>query len=315
MLNNDLRSSLVLSLLGPVQAWHGGTELDLGSRQQRTTLAMLLLREGAVATLDELVAGMWGDAPPSSAVTTIRTYVSRLRAVLAAAGAAAQLNSVGGGYTLQVAEDALDVTRFGRHTTRAAEAARRGDWRTVVAEQTAALQLWRGQPLAGSPGPYAHGQRTRLQQLGMTARIDLLTAQVQLGLYSEILPELSAMAAAHPLWEDVQALHMTALYGNGRAAEALEQYQRARRALVDELGIEPGVRLRTVHQRILASDPSLAAVPAAAVPAAPVVTPINRNSLRPATVLRGRHHARISRRRIVAPVPQGTSPAHRDHVR
>jgi DNA-binding SARP family transcriptional activator len=295
MLNNDRRDCLAFSLLGPVRAWHGGLEIDLGSRQQRTTLAMLLLREGAVATLDELIDGMWGDEPPRSAVTTIRTYVSRLRAVLDDARAAARLDSVRGGYTLQLPADALDVTRFRRHTTRAAEAARRADWRTVVAEQTAALQLWCGQPLAGSFGPYADGQRTRLQQLGMAARIDLLAAQVELGVYAEILPELTAMADAHPLWEDVQALHMTALYGSGRAAEALEQYQRARRTLVDELGIEPGVRLRTVHQRILASDPSLAAASAA-----PVVTSINRDSLRTAVVLRGRHHARISRLRIVA---------------
>jgi DNA-binding SARP family transcriptional activator len=290
MLNNDLTDSLAFSLLGPIRAWRGGTELDLGSPQQRTTLAMLLLREGAVATLDELIDGMWGDEPPRSAETTIRTYVSRLRTVLDAARAAARLDSVSGGYTLQVADDALDVARFRRHTTRAAEAARRGDWRTVVAEQTAALRLWRGQPLAGSLGPYADGQRTRLQQLGTAARIELLTAQVQLGVYAEILPELTAMAAAHPLWEDVQALHMTALYGSGRAAEALQQYQRARRVLVDELGIEPGVRLRTVHQRILASDPSLATVS----------TPVNKNSARPAAVLRGRYHARMSRRRGVA---------------
>jgi len=295
MLTNDLRDSLAFSLLGPVRAWRAGAELALGSRQQRTTLAMLLLREGAVATLDELVGGMWGDEPPRSAVTTIRTYVSRLRSVLDDTRPAACLDSVGGGYALQVADDALDVTRFRRHTTRAAEAARRGDWQTVVAEQTAAAGLWRGQPLAGLVGPYAHGQRSRLQQLGMAARIDLLTAQVQLGLYTEILPELTALSAAHPLWEDVQALHMTALYGSGRAAEALAQYQRARRALVDELGIEPGVRLRAVHRRILASDPSLAAVSTAQV-----VMPATRNVLRPPTVLRGRHHARISRRRIVA---------------
>jgi DNA-binding SARP family transcriptional activator len=289
MLNNDLPDSLAFSLLGPVRAWRGGTEMDLGSQQQRTTLAMLLLREGTVATLDELIAGMWGDEPPRSAVTTIRTYVSRLRAVLDDA----RVDSVGGGYTLQVPGDALDVTRFRRHTTRAAKAASRGDWRTVVAEQTAALRLWHGQPLAGSLGPYASGQRTRLQQLGMAARIDLLAAQVQLGLYAETLPELTELAAAHPLWEDVQALHMTALYGGGRAAEALEHYQRARRVLVDELGIEPGVRLRSVHQRILAGDASLAAVPAT------LVMPINRSSLRPAAVLRGRHHARMSLRRTV----------------
>jgi len=287
MLTNDVPDALSFSLLGPVRAWRGNAEIALGSRQQRTTLATLLLREGVAATLDELVAGIWGDEAPRSAATTIRTYVSRLRAVLVTDC----VESVGGGYALRLAGDALDVVLFRRHATRAAEAARRGDSRTVIVEQSAALQLWRGQPLAGALGPYVQGQRTQLQQLGIAARIGLLGAQVRLGLYPEVLPELTAMAAAHPLWEDVQALHVTALYGSGRAAEALEQYQRARRALVDELGMEPGARLSAVHRRILAGDPSLAAVSA---------TPVRRNVPRPAAVVRGRHHARIFRGQIVA---------------
>jgi len=282
MLTKDSRESLAFSLLGPVRAWRGGTELDLGSRQQRTTLAMLLLREGTVATLDELISGMWGYEPPRSAVTTIRTYVSRLRGILdrADADSGTRLHSVGGGYTLETSVDALDVSRFRRHTTRAAEAARRADWSTAAAEQATALKLWRGQPLAGTIGPYADGQRIRLQQLGTAARIDFLSAQVNLGLHREVLPELSAMAAAHPLWEDVQALFMTALYGGGRVGEALEHYRKARRALVDDLGIEPGVRMRTVHQRILASDPSLTTVPPG-----PVTVLTGRNPSRPPMLL------------------------------
>jgi hypothetical protein len=108
-----------------------------------------------------------------------------------------------------------------------------------------------------------------------------------------ILPELAAMAAAHPPWEDLQAMLMTALYGSGRIADALRHYQTTRRALADDLGVEPGVRLRAVHQRILAGDPPLVAVS----PAYRTV-PAVRGSSRPPTLLRGRHHARIARLRL-----------------
>ena len=102
------------------------------------------------------------------------------------------------------------------------------------------------------------------------------------------------MADAHPLWEDVQALFMTALYGCGRVAEALEHYRRTRRLLVQDLGIEPGARLRDVHQRILTGDSSLTDVPAR--PATPRAV---RERTRPSVLLRGRQHVRISRRRLL----------------
>jgi DNA-binding SARP family transcriptional activator len=231
-------------------------ELRLGSPQQRTILVMLLLREGAAATLDDLIRGMWGDDPPRSAALTVRTYISRLRRILCDAGPdGARLDSVGGGYVLHTPRDAVDVSRFVQHTALGAEAAGRGDWLTTVAEQSAALKLWRDEPLAGAVGPYVERQRLHLRQLAAAARVDLLGAMVGLGRYGEALPELTTMAAAQPLWEDVQGLLMTTLYGIGRVAEALEQYQKTRRALINELGIEPGRRLRTVHQRILAGDP------------------------------------------------------------
>lgn len=288
-------ASLEFSLLGPVRAWLGGVELDLGAPQQRTVLAMLLLREGAVATLGELIEGLWGEEPPRSAVASVRTYMSRLRGVFDDAGAGLDtwVNSVRGGYVLYNPHDAVDAFRFRRHTARGAEAVRRGDWPTAVAEQGAALKLWSGQPLAGAIGPYVEGQRLRLRQLAAGARVDLFRAMIGLGRYGEALPELAAMAAAHPLREDVQGLLMTALYGSGRVAEALQRYQETRRALIDELGVEPGVHLSDVHRRILAGHPAL-------------VAPVSRASVpagRPARRLaphRVRSHVRLFPRRALA---------------
>jgi DNA-binding SARP family transcriptional activator len=262
MHDHDSTESLKFSLLGPVRAWRGHTELDLGSPQQRATLAMLLMREGAAVTLREIITGMWGNEPPRSAVTTIRTYVSRLRAVLDRGMAqAVHLDSVGGGYVLRTPDDALDVSRFRRHAAPGSEAARQGDWGMAVAEQRAALDLWHGQPLAGTFGPYVDRESTRLQHLVTAAQVDLATAQLELGHYREVLPELTAMAANHPFYEDIQALFMTALFGSGRTVAALQHYQSARRALVKDLGVEPGSHMCEVHQRILAGDPSLLPAP------------------------------------------------------
>src|SRR5690349_7106354 len=129
MLNDD-QPLFTFSLLGPVQAWCRGTETDLGSPQQRTTLAMLLLREG-------------------SAATPIRTYVSRLRAIFIPAdqAQATRIDSVGGGYVLHTPREGVDLFRFSRHTACAGAAARRLNWREVAAAQQRAVDSAAGQPL------------------------------------------------------------------------------------------------------------------------------------------------------------------------
>ena len=299
MYDSQQRPLLSFRLLGPVQAWYRGAELGLGSAQQRTTLAMLLLREGAVVPMDDLVGGMWGDEPPRSAVTTIRTYVSRLRASFVDAGVAdaARLASVGGGYLLDTEPEALDLSCFRRRCAQGAEAARAGDWSTAAGHLQAATAMSKGQPLAGALGPYVESQRTRLHQLVTAAQVDLFDAQIHLGQHREILPELATMAAAHPLWEDVQALFMTALYGNGRVAEALNHYRTARRTLVDDLGIEPGLSMRDVHRRILAGDPSLvSAPPSGSVPYSNVPSSFVPSRLRQSRSPWGprRHRVRVS---------------------
>jgi DNA-binding SARP family transcriptional activator len=280
-----MRERLTFSVMGPVRAWRAGAEVDLGSPQQRTTLAMLLLREGLAVHMDQIITGMWGDQPPMSAVTTVRTYIYRLRALLSRSGCeeGSRIESVGGGYRLQAGRDVIDLSRFVWHAARGADAARRRHWPAAAAEQRAALSLCGGLPLAGTVGPYAHAQSARLQQLVLGARLELVGAQIKMGRHRAVLPELAAMVAEHPLWEDVHALFLTALYGSGRGADALEHYQGTRRRLVDELGIEPGIRLRTVHQRILENDPELGAAQPPPVVAGRVPAP-------------RRHHVRSSGR-------------------
>ncbi|GLY02893.1 MULTISPECIES: AfsR/SARP family transcriptional regulator [Actinoplanes] len=254
------------ALLGPVRAWRDGEEVPLGSPQQRTTLAVLLLREGLLTTVDELVDAIWPADPPVSAVATVRTYLSRLRRIVASPGGA-RIDWIGGGYVLTTPPGSIDVQCFHQHTGRAAEAVRRGDLPFAALELRTAVDLHRGTPLSGAAGTYVEGQRDRLEELCRTAAVDLVALTVELGGYAEAIADLRAMVAADPLRERCHALLMTALYRAGRQADALAHYRRVRRILADELGVEPTAELRDLHQRILLGSPD--PLPALATPRSP----------------------------------------------
>ncbi|KNB54219.1 hypothetical protein AC230_03530 [Streptomyces caatingaensis] len=248
----------------------GGTVLPLGSRQQQATLAVLLLRPGRTVTAADLVDALWGEEPPRAAVATIRTYVSRLRKVLHRDPAAPVLDSLGDGYRLRLPDDAVDAARAEALAARAGRAKAGGrpeEARDLLAE---ALVLWRGEPLAGLPGPFAERQRQCLAELRLAVLEERLALDLDLGGSLSCVPELTALTDEHPLREGPYGLLMRALCRAGRQADALAVYRRARRLLVDELGVEPGPLLETAHRRILDGDPAFAAgARPAAAPAAP----------------------------------------------
>jgi DNA-binding SARP family transcriptional activator len=259
------------ALLGPVRAWRGEVEVDLGPPQQRAVLAVLLVHDGAQVTAEGLIDGVWGDRAPASAVHVIRQYVHRLRAALGREGPG-HIRSVGGGYALDVDAQLCDLTRFNRLVAEARQARVDGDPGLAAGRYAEGLALWSGPALAGVPGPYAAAQRSRLDELRLSAQEEHLATVVDLGRYDQAATELSALAAAHPLRERLRELQMLALYGAGRQAEALEAFQDTRLLLREELGVDPGPGLRAIHQRILVMDPALlnpAPPPAPAEPAEP----------------------------------------------
>lgn len=246
--------TVTFSLLGPVRAWRGGQEIPLGSPQQRTALTVLLLREGLLTTVDELVDAIWPVHPPASAVATVRTYLSRLRRQLCFAGGV-RIGWIGGGYVLSAPPGSIDINTFQRYVVTAADATRLGDPRAASAALRAAVALHRGTPLAGATGGYIEGQRARLLELCRTAAVDLVALTVELGGYAEAIAELRALVAEDPLRERCHALLMTALYRSGRTADALAHYRQVHRLLADELGVAPAPELRHLHQRILRGAP------------------------------------------------------------
>jgi len=246
-------------LLGPLEAVVDGAPVRLGPPQQRALLALLLLNANEVVSRDRIVDELWGERPPATAIKLVQVYVSGLRKVLAPD----VLITRPPGYLLQVEPDAVDLDRFRRHLDEGGAALGAGAPAAAADHFRSALALWRGPALADFAfAPFAQAQIGRLDELRLEALSDRIAADLELG-RSDVVGELEALIVEHPLRERLRGQLMLALYRSGRQADALAAYQDARRALVDELGIEPARELRELEQAILRQDPELDRRPAA----------------------------------------------------
>ncbi|MYU14788.1 tetratricopeptide repeat protein [Streptomyces sp. SID8361] len=248
---------LRFTVLGPVRAWRGEELLSTGSPQQRALLAALLLRGGRTATAPELIDALWGDDPPDAAIAALRTYASRLRKAFTPHSEV--LVSESGGYAVQVGLGALDTDVAERLVAEAEKARHSGDRLRAHELIGRALDLWDGEALAGVPGPYATNQRARLSEWQLVLTETRLDLDLELGHHTEVVSELTALTAAHPLRERLRELLMLALYRSGRQAEALAVYNDTRRLLAEDLGVDPCPELSELHRRILQADADLAA--------------------------------------------------------
>ncbi|GAB4051474.1 BTAD domain-containing putative transcriptional regulator [Catellatospora paridis] len=262
MIQFDAATGLSMGVLGRLEVRRAGSPVTVASPKQRALLTLLLIRSDRFATVDWLTDALWDGAPPPSAETTLRTHVAGLRRALepdrAPGTAPATLRSKDGGYLLDVDADAVDHVRFAALTRQAATAHATGDAAAAERDYSAALRLWRGEPLPDVADlAAAQPDLTRLHGQRVQAEEGRLTAAVDAGGHLRVLAELQAFTAAHPLREDARAQLMLALYRCGRQADALAVFTDTHRLLSGEYGLDPGERLRAVHRAILAQDPAL----------------------------------------------------------
>lgn len=267
---------LRVGLLGPVVASVDDRPVAVSSARQAAILACLSLQAPRLAGIALLIDAVWGDDPPARAEQALQQHVSTLRGLLEPdrqpRTGSEVLVTEAGGYRLLLG--GFDVAEFVAAADEGGRAAGAGDWDRSLAAFDAALGRWRGPALAGvRPTSWFDGHRVTLTDRVLTAREDRMAALIGLGQYGQAAADAEALLAEQPLREGLWAHLMRALALSGRTADALATYGRARRVLQDELGLEPGERLRALERDVLTQSPALrATVPRAALsgPAADV---------------------------------------------
>ena len=272
----------------------------MGQPRQQAVLGILAMRANRVISRGELVDAVWGQDPPASAEGGIYTYVAGLRRVIepnrSLRGPGRVLVSSGAGYVLHLVPGQPDAVAFEQDLGRARQLRKAGDLTGAVAALDSALSLWRGIAFAGVPGPFAETERVRLGELRSAAAEERADVLLSLGRHEEVVPDLTAMVADHPLRERMRGLLMIALYRGGRHAEALRVFAEGRRVLADELGIDPGSDLSRIRQQVLTADPALA------VPDGPALVTLDADSTGTGSVL-GDGRPRPRAEGLVTPVP------------
>lgn len=250
-------------VLGPLAVWSDdGAPVVVPESKVRALLADLLTAPGQVISADRLIDELWGTTPPANPSGALQTLVSRLRRVLAGAGAAEAVLHRSPGYLLAVASEAVDTGRFAALTARARTAAGHQERADLLSD---ALALWRGPAFADfADEPFASAAIARWEEQRLLALEEQAEARLELGDHGLLAGELADLTSGHPLRERLRAAHMRALYGAGRASEALDSYHDLRRRLNEELGLEPSPELTALHQEILRQSPTLRRPPAPA---------------------------------------------------
>ncbi|MBD0838593.1 BTAD domain-containing putative transcriptional regulator [Streptomyces sp. TRM68416] len=240
-------------VLGPVEVRESGMPVRLRGMRRRRLLALLLLNVGRAVAMDTLVDELWQDPPPS-ARHQVHNAIRDLRAALSVFEGVS-LVTVDVGYRLDVPPEAVDAHRF-TERVRAARAARHAG-RDAEATRLlrSAVDLWRGDAFAGIDCPAVTAAAAGLEEQRLTAIEELTDLRLAAGEAGTLVPELSVLTARHPLRDALRGSLMLALYRSGRQADALAVYDEGRRLLADELGLEPGPRLRRLHHEILADAP------------------------------------------------------------
>ena len=252
-------------ILGPLEVVVDGVARHIPGAKCRALLSLLALRAGQAIGRDRLIEEVWAGAAPASAASTLQTYISHLRRELELGRSPGQppqvLLTSGRGYALRCEPGCVDARRFECLVGEGRRLLHDGGGDGRAAEVLSrALALWRGPALADvPPSPAVVAEVTRLEELRLVALEERLEADLADGRHAELVGELEALIANHPLRERLRGQHMLALYRSGRQAEALRAYQAARRVMVDELGIEPGPALRRLEQAILDQEARLEA--------------------------------------------------------
>jgi DNA-binding SARP family transcriptional activator/predicted ATPase len=243
-----------LRVLGPVELLIDGQPMYLARRQQRLLLGILAMEANRLVSRDRLIDLVWSSKPPKQAKAVLQTRVSEIRSALNRRIDSSQiLVTRDGGYLLNIAPDVVDLHRFQSLVREARHASSDEDVRRLL---RTASELWRGPVLGGwLPSESRESLCGSVEEARLTANEDLWDVELRLGHYLAVVDDVTQAAARSPCRERLVGLAMTALHRSGRTAEALQCFDRSRRWLASELGVDPSANLRRLHVAMLGGRP------------------------------------------------------------
>ena len=242
-------------ILGPVRVVDGSEPINLGSRMQRTLLALLIVNANRVVTTERIIDELWpGD--PEGHENALWVYISRLRALLdpnrSGRGDDEVLQTRSHGYVLAVAPESIDAKRFERLV---GDASASSDDAAAASETLRKAESeWQGRALEDVDAEFALLEATRRDEIRITALEDRFELDLRLGVRGNLASEIEASQQSHPYRERLIGQLMLALYRGGRQADALRTFERFRRIIGEELGIDPSPELARLEEQILLHD-------------------------------------------------------------
>lgn len=244
------------TILGGVAIRDGERVCVPSEPKVRQVLALLLLRANRLVEMDGVIEELWGNAPPRSSLTTVHTYIYRLRKILARERTAGDgkeiLVTQPFGYLLQVDPEAIDAVTFGRHVADGRQLLEAGQPEAAARKLRRSLELWTGPPLANTTqGPLLAAHAQHLEEQHLRALELRVQAEVQLGGERELIGDLRLLVARYPLNEWFHGQLISALNRAGRRSEALQAYHSIRTLLEEELGLDPSPELERIHREVL----------------------------------------------------------------
>ena len=253
---------LEFRVLGPVEVVRDGQTVPISGAMRRAALAVLLVQFGQPTPANRLIEALWDDAPPRTAEGTLHTHLSHLRRLLDPEREARTRGLVlvtnPSGYMIDPETGTLDAREFEKAVEMGRSRLGAGRHAEASSLLSHALSMWRGAAFGEfAEREFARHEATRLEQVRLAALEDRVEADLGQGLHHELIEELHTLVEQNPLRERLWGHLMTALYRDGRQADALRAFQEIRGMLGREMGIEPGPALKQLEERILLQDPTL----------------------------------------------------------
>jgi SARP family transcriptional regulator, regulator of embCAB operon len=242
-----------LEILGPVRIANENGINGIGAQKVEILLATLAIRSGQVVSVDQLIAEIWGDEPPRSAIGGLYVYVSQVRKLVRRPGAAASpVLTKPSGYMLTLGSAELDLHDLTRLVKEGRVQLRNGEYEDAVRSFEEALALCRGPlPTTAARGPILQGFQAWFDEIQLECREGQMEAHMALGHHRELVSDLYLLSTEHPLREVFHRQLMLALHRSDCRGDALLAYRRACRTLREQLGVEPGPALKDIQRAIL----------------------------------------------------------------